>query len=53
MNFASGEITNQAMPKQILINAAIEKDLIEIASRKACACEPYQMPAVYQASANK
>lgn len=54
MDLAPGEITQQALAKQISINAAIEKDLIEIATRKACACSfNQQMPAVYQSSMNK
>jgi hypothetical protein len=51
MDLAPGEITKQALASQIRINAAIEKDLNDIATRKVCA--PYQMPAVYQTSANK
>ena len=53
MDFTPGEITQQALAEQIRINAAIEKDLIEIAMRKACACSFSQMPAVYQSSMNK
>ena len=51
MDLAPGEITQQALADQIRINAAIEKDLIDIATRKNCAF--YQMPAVYQTSMNK
>jgi len=53
MDLAPGEITKQALADQIRINAAIEKDLIDIASRKACPCSFSQMPAVYQSSVNK
>lgn len=53
MDLSPGEITQQALADQIRINAAIEKDLIDIASRKACACSYYQMPEVYQSSVNK
>jgi hypothetical protein len=51
MDLAPGEITQQALADQIRINAAIEKDLIDIATRRVCT--PYMMPAVYQTSANK
>jgi hypothetical protein len=51
MDLAPGEITQQALADQIRINAAIEKDLIDIATRRVCA--PYTMPSVYQTSANK
>jgi hypothetical protein len=54
MDFTPGEITQQALAEQIRINAAIEKDLIDIATRKACACSSsYHMPDVYRSSANK
>jgi hypothetical protein len=54
MDLAPGEITQQALAKQIRINAAIEKDLIDIASRRACACSFNQhMPDVYKSSMNK
>ena len=53
MDLAPGEITQQALAKQIRINAAIEKDLNEIALRRTCACSFYQMPDVYQTSVNK
>jgi len=53
MDLTPGEITQQALASQIRINAAIEKDLIDIATRKACACSFYQMPDVYQTSVNK
>ena len=53
MDLAPGEITKQALADQIRINAAIEKDLNDIASRKACACWFNKMPAVYQSSMNK
>lgn len=54
MDLSPGDITKQALAEQIRINAAIEKDLIDIATRKACACSfNQQMPAVYQSSMNK
>jgi len=54
MDLAPGDITKQALTNQIRINAAIEKDLIDIASRKACACSfNQQMPDVYKSSMNK
>jgi hypothetical protein len=54
MDFTPGNITQQALADQIRINAAIEKDLIDIASRKACECSfNSQMPEVYQSSVNK
>jgi len=54
MDFTPGNITQQALAEQIRINAAIEKDLIDIASRKTCACSfNQQMPEVYQSSMNK
>jgi len=54
MDFTPGNITQQALADQIRINAAIEKDLIDIASRRACACSfNSQMPEVYQSSVNK
>ena len=54
MDFTPGNITQQALAEQIRINAAIEKDLIDIASRRACACSfNSQMPEVYQSSVNK
>jgi hypothetical protein len=54
MDFTPGNITQQALADQIRINAAIEKDLIDIASRRACACSfNSQMPDVYQSSVNK
>jgi hypothetical protein len=54
MDLSPGEITQQALAKQIRINAAIEKDLIDIATRKACACSfNAHMPDVYKSSMNK
>jgi hypothetical protein len=53
MDLTPGDITQQALADQIRINAAIEKDLIDIATRKSCACSFYQMPDVYQTSVNK
>ena len=54
MDFTPGNITQQALADQIRINAAIEKDLVEIATRRACACSfNSQMPDVYQSSMNK
>jgi hypothetical protein len=54
MDLAPGDITKQALASQIAINAAIEKDLNDIATRRTCACSfNQQMPAVYQSSMNK
>jgi hypothetical protein len=51
MILAPGAITSQALADQIRTNAAIEKELIGIATLKPCA--PYMVPPVYQASMNK
>jgi len=51
MMITPGAITSQAYDKQVKINNAIEKDIIDIATVKPCA--PYMVPPVYQASMNK
>ena len=38
MILAPGAITSQALDKQIKINSAIEKDIIDVAVVKPCAC---------------
>lgn len=53
MILAPGAITTQALADQIRTNAAIEKELIGIASLKPCTCLGYMEPAVYQSSMNK
>jgi hypothetical protein len=51
MILAPGAITSQALAQQIQDNAAIEKELVSIATLKPCA--PYTVPQVYQSSQNK
>jgi hypothetical protein len=54
MILAPGAITSQALDKQIKINSAIEKDIIDVAVVKPCACLGAQDYApVYQSSVNK
>jgi len=54
MILAPGAITSQALDKQIKINSAIEKDIIDVAVVKPCACLGAQAYApVYQSSVNK
>jgi len=51
MILAPGAITSQALADQIRANAAIEKELMGIATTKPCT--PYMVAPVYQASLNK
>jgi hypothetical protein len=54
MILAPGAITSQAYENQVKINNAIEKDIIDVASVKPCACLGTQAYApVYQSSVNK
>jgi len=54
MILAPGAITSQALDKQIKINSAIEKDIIDVAAAKPCSCAGTQAYApVYQSSVNK
>ena len=54
MILAPGAITSQALDKQIKINSAIEKDIIDVAVVKPCACLGAQAYApVYQSSVDK
>ena len=54
MILAPGAITSQALDKQIKINNAIEKDIIDVAMAKPCPCPGAQAYApVYQSSVNK
>jgi len=54
MILAPGAITSQALDKQIKINSAIEKDIIDVAVVKPCACLGTQAYApVYKSSVNK
>jgi hypothetical protein len=54
MILAPGAITSQALDKQIKINSAIEKDIIDVATAKPCPCLGAQDYApVYQSSVNK
>jgi hypothetical protein len=54
MILAPGAITIQALDKQIKINSAIEKDIIDVANAKPCPCPGAQAYApVYQSSVNK
>jgi hypothetical protein len=54
MILAPGAITGQALDSQIKINNAIEKDIIDVANAKPCACVGAQAYApVYQSSVNK
>jgi len=54
MILAPGAITSQALDMQIKINNAIEKDIIDVANAKPCACMGAQAYApVYQSSVNK
>ena len=53
MILAPGAITIQALDKQIKINNAIEKDIIDVANAKPCPCIGYTEPPVYQSSMNK
>jgi hypothetical protein len=54
MILAPGAITSQAIDKQIKINSAIEKDIIDVANAKPCPC-PGAVPyaPVYLSSVNK
>jgi hypothetical protein len=47
MNISPGEITQMAYANQVRTNAAIEKELISIATAKPCTCADYQPAAVY------
>ena len=54
MILAPGAITSQAIDKQIKINSAIEKDIIDVANAKPCPCPGAQAYApVYLSSVNK
>lgn len=54
MILAPGAITIQALDKQIKINNAIEKDIIDVATVKPCPCLGAQDYApVYLSSVNK
>ena len=54
MILAPGAITIQALGKQIKINSAIEKDIIDVANVKPCPCVGAQAYApVYQSSVDK
>ena len=54
MILTPGAITHQAIDKQIKINSAIEKDIIDVANVKPCACAGTQAYAqVYKSSVNK
>jgi hypothetical protein len=54
MMITPGAITKQAYDSQVKINNAIEKDIIDIAVVKPCACFGTQAYApVYQSSVNK
>jgi len=54
MMITPGAITSQAYDKQVKINNAIEKDIIDVASVKPCACLGAQDYApVYRPSVNK
>jgi hypothetical protein len=54
MILAPGAITIQALDKQIKINSAIERDIIDVANARPCPClgsQPYAP--VYMPSVNK
>ena len=54
MILAPGAITIQALDKQIKINSAIERDIIDVANAKPCACLGTQAYApVYASSVDK
>lgn len=54
MILAPGAITSQAYDNQVNINNAIERDIIEVANSKPCACAAAQTYApVYMSSVNK
>ena len=54
MILAPGAITSQALDKQIKINNAIERDIIDVANAKPCACLGTQAYApVYASSVDK
>jgi hypothetical protein len=54
MILAPGAITIQALDKQIKINSAIERDIIDVANARPCGCLGAQDYApVYQSSVNK
>ena len=54
MILAPGAITKQAYDSQVKINNAIEKDIIDVAIVKPCACLGTRDYApVYQSSVNK
>lgn len=53
MILAPGAITSQALTDQIRVNAAIEKELIGIATLKPCTCPGYMSAPVYNSSMNK
>jgi hypothetical protein len=54
MILAPGAITSQAYDKQVKINNAIEKDIIEVANAKPCSCMfSQEFAPVYQSSVNK
>jgi len=54
MMITPGAITSQAYDKQVKINDAIERDIIDVATVKPCSCAGTQAYApVYQSSVNK
>ena len=54
MMITPGAITSQAYDKQVKINDAIERDIIDVATVKPCSCAGAQAYApVYQSSVNK